>query len=138
MKNYLKIPYLLVLLVLSLVVFLFSRTNQTNAIENQRISAPQLVHSFVTNEVEASTIYKNKLIEIEGSVKNVNFLNGRITVFLNGESTSSVLCDMTKSQLKVAKKLKEDQKVKLKGLCKGFLNDVIMLNCTLINLNINE
>ncbi|WP_010178929.1 OB-fold protein [Aquimarina agarilytica] len=135
MKNYLKIPYLLVLLALSVVVFLFFRinSNHKDTSKNQSISAPQLVHLFVTNEVAANTIYKSKLVEVEGVVKKVNFLNGRITVFLNGVSTSSVLCDMTKSQLKVAKKLKKDQKVKLKGVCKGFLNDVIMLNCTLIN-----
>ncbi len=133
MKNYFKIPYLLILLALSVVVFLFFRINSNDTSKNQSISAPQLVHLFVTNEVAANTIYKSKLVEVEGVVKKVNFLNGRITVFLNGVSTSSVLCDMTKSQLKIAKKLKKDQKVKLKGVCKGFLNDVIMLNCMLIN-----
>lgn len=133
MKNYLKISYLFLALVLGVVVYQFFRTNSKFVSENQRTSAAQLVNSFIANEAMANSIYKSKLIEIEGIVKKVSFLNGRATVFLSANNISSVLCDMEASQLKAVQKLQKDQKVKLKGLCKGFLNDVIVLNCTLIN-----
>ncbi|WP_370449472.1 hypothetical protein [Aquimarina sp. BL5] len=46
---------------------------------------------------------------------------------------SGVLCDMQSDQTVGIRKLKKGQKIMLKGVCKGFLKDAILLNCMLIN-----
>ncbi|RKM87649.1 hypothetical protein D7036_24990, partial [Aquimarina sp. BL5] len=56
------------------------------------------------------------------------------TVILYGDNKySGVLCDMQSDQTVGIRKLKKGQKIMLKGVCKGFLKDAILLNCMLIN-----
>ncbi|WP_299436767.1 hypothetical protein [uncultured Aquimarina sp.] len=97
-------------------------------------SSEKLTVSFIKNEENANSIYKGKIIEVEGIVKEVTFLNNRNTVILYGENKhSGVLCDMQSNQIMKVKNLKRGQKVMIKGICKGFLKDAILLNCMLIN-----
>ncbi len=103
------------------------------------INSSELISLFMLNENSANSVYRNKVIEVEGIVKEVTFLNNRNTVLLQGSSTySSVLCDMKDDQVEEIEKLRKGQKVKIKGVCKGFLKDVILLHCLLINTPINE
>ncbi|RKN05057.1 hypothetical protein D7035_21570, partial [Aquimarina sp. AD1] len=94
----------------------------------------KLTASFINDENDANLIYKDKIVEVIGVVKEVTFLNDRNTIVLEGDNkNSSVLCDMQSDQFKMVKNLKKGQKIELKGVCKGFLKDVILLNCMLIN-----
>ena len=98
------------------------------------ISSEELVSSFMVDERSANSMYRGKVIEVEGIVKDVTFLNNRNTVFLYGDNKySSVICDMFPNQESEIKDLKKGQKIKIKGVCKGFLKDAILLNCMLIN-----
>jgi len=104
-----------------------------------KISSYQLVSEFIANEEKANEIYKDKRVEVEGVIQEINALNQRNTIFLVGkQSSSSVLCDFNYNRVEEIKRLRKGQRIKLKGVCKGFLNDVILLNCTLINTPINE
>ncbi len=103
------------------------------------ISSGELTSFFILNEKSANSIYRGKVIEVEGIVKEVTFLNNRNTVLLQGDTKySSVICDMRSNQIEEIKKLKQGQKIKIKGVCKGFLKDAILLNCMLINKKSNE
>ncbi len=104
-----------------------------------KISSGNLTSSFILNEKSANSIYRGKVIEVEGIVREVTFLNNRNTVLLQGDTKySSVICDMQSNQIEEIKKLKQGQKIKIKGVCKGFLKDAILLNCMLINKKSNE
>ena len=94
------------------------------------LNSNELVASFITNENKSNEVYGGKIIEVTGFVKEISFLNNRNTVLLYTENEKSgIICDVNKSQLKKVKSLKKHQKIKVKGLCKGFLKDVILLNC---------
>ncbi|UII77309.1 OB-fold putative lipoprotein [Flagellimonas sp. HMM57] len=96
------------------------------------ISSELLVDRFLEDEQEANAAYMEKVIEVEGEVKEVTFLNNRYTVLLySGSKVSYVMCDMRTEQAEMVRKLNEGDKVKLKGVFKGFLMDAIMLNCVL-------
>nr|WP_246615870.1 OB-fold putative lipoprotein [Aquimarina litoralis] len=98
-----------------------------------------LVDLYSKDEDKANSHYKNKIIEVTGIVKEISFLNNRNTILLKGNTTkSSVICDMQLNQTAILRKLKKDDVVKIKGVCKGYLKDVILLNCTFINQNTNE
>ncbi|MEK6151956.1 hypothetical protein WIW50_01785 [Flavobacteriaceae bacterium 3-367] len=101
-----------------------------------RISSESLVSSFLVDERSANTSYVEKTIEVQGIVREITFLNDRYTVFLHGgDELACLMCDMQADQLEQVKNLKPGQKVLLKGVCKGFLMDAILLNCVLINTN---
>ena len=98
------------------------------------VSSETILNSFLTNEVEANRTYVDKVIEIKGAVKEVNYINNRLTVILyNSNNTSQVICDMSTSEADKIKMLTPDEIVIIKGLCKGTLLDVIMHNCILVN-----
>jgi len=83
-------------------------------------------------------LYAGKIIEVTGFIKEISFINNRNTIILNSSTeTFGVICDLNKNQEDKIKQLKEDQKIRVKGICKGFLKDVILLNCS-IDLTPNE
>ena len=103
------------------------------------INSDDLVAKYTLNETESNTQFSGKIIEVFGEVKHVTHLNNRNTVILYSKTNSSgVLCDMHPSQIKEIKKLNLKQKIIIKGVCKGFLKDVILLNCFLIHKTPNE
>lgn len=103
------------------------------------ITSNKLVANFMDNEERADSMFSGKIVEITGRVKEVTFLNNRNTVILYGHnSTSGIICDFGTNQLEEIKRLSKNQKVSIKGVCKGFLKDVIILNCLLMKTNLNE
>jgi hypothetical protein len=102
------------------------------------INSNDLIDSFLLSEAETNKLYSGKIIEVSGFVKEVTFLNNRNTVILYSQhKTSGVICDIHPSQIEKVKNLKEHQKIVVKGICKGFLKDVVLLNCY-IDLKLNE
>lgn len=106
--------------------------------ENQ-VASEKLVRAFLDNEPEANGNYVEKAIEVKGMVKDVTFVNDRYSIFLHGGTEySSVMCAMKEDQYKNIQNLKKGQSVILKGICKGFLMDVIFLDCIIVNSLIDE
>lgn len=126
---------LLTIIMLYFFVFPFYKTSEKN-LENETASliihSKDLVNSYRINEEKSDRLYTGKIIEVTGFVKEITFLNNRNTILLNSNSeTFGVICDMNPNQKDKLKLLKEHQKIQVKGICKGFLKDVILLNCSL-------
>ena len=103
------------------------------------ISSDTLLALFQADEPLANATYVQKTIEVQGVVKEITETNNRYSVLLQSKNDSShVICDMAPIKIRELKKLKAGQSVRLKGICKGFLMDVIMLNCVLVNEETNE
>lgn len=119
------------------VTFLVEPNRDTSRARTEvRISSENLVSSFLADERSANTSYVEKTIEVQGIVREITFINDHYTVFLHGgDELACLMCDMQTDQLERVKELKPGQKVLLKGVCKGFLMDAILLNCVLINTN---
>ena len=108
-------------------------TNIRNENTEVAISSEVLMDDFHQDEDAANKKYKEKVIEVDGVVKEVTFLNNRNTVILYGANNNSyILCDMASGQEEAIKSLQPGQSVKVKGICKGFLKDAILLNCIVI------
>ena len=91
----------------------------------------ELIAFFQRNELQANATYVNKVIEVSGVIKDISLLNDRYTVFLKSETFSKnfVMCDMSPSGKIQGDQLTIGDSITLKGVCKGYLLDVIMLNC---------
>lgn len=134
--------FLLPLFILGSLYLITFRKNSVNVINTKtevQISSKKLTSSFLENEDKANSQYVEKIVEIEGIVKNITFFNNRYTVLLHGETNySCVMCDMQPDQYNQIEKLHVGQSITLKGVCKGFLMDAIVLNCIILKPYNNE
>lgn len=104
--------------------------NSSEKVTDIKITSAELIASFRINEEEAITAFVEKTIEVEGVVKDITFFNDRYTVLLQGgDSMSCIMCDMQEDQAEKLDLIKKGDRIVLKGICKGFLMDAILLNC---------
>lgn len=142
-KNKFFLIAILLLLVINgyyYVVPLFSSSekNLENEVAAVILTANDLVNTYADNEAKSNKLYAGKIIEISGTIKEITFLNNRTTVILKSSSEKfGVICDINPNEKDNINRLKEDQNITVKGICEGFLKDVILLNCT-IALQTNE
>ena len=97
------------------------------------LRSEELVQAFVNNEVEATSQFAEKTIDVQGRLKEISFLNDRYTIILYGGSKfNGLMCDMNPLEADKLGTLKEGDQIHLRGVCKGFLMDAILLNCVLL------
>ena len=120
--------------------YFFSTTiNISNASAEMTISAEKLAASYIADQESADHTYKGKIVEVYGIIKEITFVNKTNTIILQSDHKNfNVLCDMQFDSSEGLQNLSVGQKVTIKGICKGFLHDVILLNCMLINTVNNE
>lgn len=129
-----------VLSILTYTYFEFQRppsVNTHNSISDDKLSADELISMFTHDEKFANNTYVEKTIEVKGVVKNISSMNNRQTILLQSEQFKKnfVLCDMMPFGENQVEKISVGDTIILKGVCKGFLLDVIMLNCIPIDYN---
>ncbi|PRX57907.1 OB-fold protein [Flagellimonas meridianipacifica] len=134
---------LILFIILLLGLFLLRYVNDTiqkkpneNGVSTEaelHVTSKDLVASFLSNEELANATYVEKTLEVEGIVKEVTFLNNRYTVLLQGSGEyMCIMCDMKEDQVAQVQTLSKGDSVVLKGICKGFLMDAVLLNCVLV------
>src|SRR5688572_8796338 len=104
-----------------------------------RIQASDLITAFEKSENEANTLYLDKIIAVNGTVRSVEKDDkGHFSVILGKEnSLSSVRCSMDSSHQAEVSRLAAGTSVTMKGACTGFNadeligSDVILNRCVL-------
>ncbi|GAA3642585.1 OB-fold protein [Flavivirga jejuensis] len=130
---------LLISFYVGLRYFSTSNVDIQNAPVEITVNAEKLTASFIKDESAANELYKDKVVEVFGIIKGTTFVNKTNTIILQSDYNDyNVICDMQVDSLDVFKQLKPSQKVTIKGVCKGFLHDVILLNCMFINTQNND
>lgn len=102
------------------------------------LTSGDLIANFITDEKKSNQKFEGKILEITGKVKEISFLNNTNTIILVGNNKAGIICDFSKNQTKAIQALTKNETVTIKGTCKGFLKDVILLNCILLNTKTNE
>ena len=99
-----------------------------------RITSEKLFSDFAANEENANKVYLNKIINVAGSVTSVNKNNdGSITLQLQSDDAmGSVTCKMEINETVTAARVAVGTLVSVNGKCTGYLMDVIMVNCGLL------
>ncbi|HEA23498.1 MAG TPA: hypothetical protein ENH87_21655 [Pricia antarctica] len=139
MNNRFKIAIIGLLALLASCLYLYFEFNRLpedifTADTDVKITSRTLAKSFKTNETRANAEFVEKTIEVVGSIEEITNINNRYTLLLQGRSKANyVICDLSASELEEVKKLQLGQTVRIKGICAGYLMDVIMLNCIIIN-----
>ena len=97
------------------------------------------IKQFETDESKANAKYADKTISVHGIVHAIQTTDTTATVFLNdGYSGTSVVCQFGRESNEETKDLKKGDLVTIKGICSGYLMDVVMVRCVLDHDNLNS
>jgi hypothetical protein len=89
-----------------------------------------LLNAYVNDEAAANTTYLGKVVEVTGPVSLVTDEGGKIKVYLDtGNPMSAVICELAEGPMP---DLKTGETATLKGLCSGYLSDVVIVQSHLI------
>jgi hypothetical protein len=95
------------------------------------IEAVVLTHEFEENEEAANAKYLGKVILVSGSVNTITEDEQNLSVYLkNAEDISGVMCTISNTSVKTGQ-IKTGDRVKIKGICDGYLMDVKLNKCSL-------
>ncbi|NNF01154.1 MAG: hypothetical protein HKN22_00575 [Bacteroidia bacterium] len=100
------------------------------------INSSDLYEEYSINEEEANNKFLNKIIEVEGTVQDISFDDsGNMNIYLQTSETAmgTVSCNILKENIADAKDIKVGDKVGIKGLCSGYLIDVVLTKCVINN-----
>lgn len=143
--NFLKIILIVISsVVLLLIIFLTYQLIENNPnirTQNTEITLSSNELLSYTNSKKKTVLkpYINKAIEINGILKEITKREKTYSLLINnGEGNTFVLCEMNKEENDKVKKLKLDENIKVKGVLKGVLLDIILLNCIIIETTANE
>ncbi len=146
-----KRPILLfiALLVLGAVYYAYKSYNKphTNVEETaaaESLTAINLFDAFDTDETAALTKYADKVIQVNGSIFQIDLSNdAEPQVVLQGNGNNGFIrCGFKSSETDKVKRLNDNVTLNVKGLCKGFNSseeldlladkDVVLSNCMII------
>lgn len=98
-----------------------------------KLSAKQLADAFSNDEEKANSLYTGKVLEIKGYLQEVTFHDSTVVLMLGDVSQSNGVSCFLRDDSKNIQSLKAGNEVTVKGICSGFLLDVVVENCILLN-----
>ncbi len=102
---------------------------ETMKVDNIATSV-ELLAAFKSDENAANAKYLNKTIQVSGVVKEANTKENVTTVYLEADDMmSSVICELDKYSKHPRTNFTAGEKVVIKGICSGFLDDVVLDRC---------
>ena len=96
------------------------------------VSAVDLFKNYATNEQQANQFYLNKALQVSGTVIDVkqdSSSQSSQIILDGGDPMFGVACTLDAVQQPV----KPGDHITIKGICTGFLNDVILIKSVLVN-----
>lgn len=138
MKKFIVI--LLTLLVLTIVGWMFYQKVMETVPDTATISS---VETFSIEELEKIALtsesfnkfdnYIEKAINVKGFLTKINKQNEKYILTISSKNGKiSSICNMQANQVEKIKALKVGDEITIKGIYKGYLIDMILLNCIII------
>ncbi len=95
------------------------------------VSADQLLKEYESDEKTANEKYLGKVVEVSGKVADITNEEGKKKVNLETSNPiSSIICEMEEKMS--TGDLKAGDNVKMKGMCSGYLSDVILVQSCIV------
>jgi hypothetical protein len=94
------------------------------------MNAQQLFLAFEENEAQANTKFLNQVIEVKGVISEVltNQENNTVVVLKSNDPLFGISCTLEQPTIR----LREGDSLIVKGICTGFLSDVVLTDCIII------
>ena len=97
--------------------------------EAGKLDAAAFAASFEGNEAEANQRFLGKIVELTGVVDRIVNEDEPYTILLKGTESAMVQCTF----LSRPSKLSPGTNVTVRGVCSGYLMDVVLKDCEMIN-----
>lgn len=132
-----KVKYIMILFLIPAIVlglYGFYLWNQPHrSIRNApavEIAAKKLFQDYESNEEQTNIQYIDKILQVSGQVRHVrNNKDGETVITLEaGHPIFGINCTFEEENIR----LKAGDEVMIKGLCTGYLTDVVLIRCYLI------
>ena len=112
--------------------------NLTKVQPDVRVSSNTLMAAFEDDEDQANGVYLGKVIEVNGKISSVDVNDdGSAQIMLESESMmGGISCNFEAVDIEnFVPKLKVGQIAVFKGNCTGYLMDVVLERCVVVNIN---
>ncbi len=118
---------LIVAVIVSLYVFRKSDNSVAGKKPDFKVLCTEIVNEFEADEQSASIKYVDKIVEVEGEIAEINTDEGSYVIILREpDSFSGVSCSIGKEVNSENEIGKVGDKIKIKGICTGYLMDVTL------------
>ncbi|HRH57568.1 MAG TPA: hypothetical protein PLS10_07950 [Chitinophagales bacterium] len=106
------------------------------------ITDTQMFSDFTNSPKDADVTYKNKIIELSGTIKKTEVKDSICTVIFDSGGNYIIVANCDYDTENEVKKLKENSKIKLKGIYSGYIinDDTFMIpaeikidKCSIVN-----
>ncbi len=96
------------------------------------IDAQSLLQAFEINEDSANMKYRDKVIQVSGTVGSIAQDSLGYTVYLKEkDAISGIVCSFDRSSFDSVR-VKPGSQINVKGICMGYLMDVQMNKCNIV------
>jgi len=97
---------------------------------DETISAENLFTTYEADETAANSRFLDKVVVVKGKVIKSTKDDTKITVFLDtGDMLANIMCQMESQDINIPA---DGSTVTIKGLCTGYLTDVVLIKSILI------
>lgn len=124
---------ILVCLGVAIGVYLYKKPRTTAASQHTdfTLSADELYKQFEANEQDANQKYTGKILEVTGTVGEVQKSDSMLSILLTAkDAMGGVNCSMAATDAAI---VQQGKTITVKGKCAGFLMDVNVLDGVLIS-----
>ncbi len=133
MKKYLLLIIVLVVVIGGATAY-YMYNKKSASIEDLKtdlsVDASALVSAFEEDENAANADYLEKVIEVSGTVDKSETADGIQSIYLQTVGgMGMVLCQMEEEIIPPA----NGEKIQIKGICTGYLMDVVLVKCKVVN-----
>lgn len=106
------------------------------SLENKKpdveVSAVKLISDYEADEKNADGMYLGKVVEVTGKIAAITVEDGKTKVQIEtGNPMSMIICELEEGS--EAGSIKAGDEIKIKGMCSGYLSDVILVQASLVN-----
>ena len=125
---------IVIAIIIGLAMYFKPHENMSRQSVDFSLSTDELLNDFESDEAVANEKYVDKVIEVSGEIGSVDATEEKITLILNTENpVSGVICEMDDLSSHDNSLFVEGEKISLKCLCTGYLMDVAMRRCVVVN-----
>lgn len=97
-----------------------------------KINASDLLLAFENDEQEANTLYLDKIVEVSGRIDSVEDDSFISVTIKNSDDISGIICSFDKNTIS-SQAFTIGDHIQVKGNCTGYLMDVILVKCVIVN-----
>lgn len=123
----------LVAFLAGLLIYCYNKPRNLAAETGIPVTAAELYAQFTSDQLQANRAYLNKVVQVSGQVltiRNIPYA-GSTVVLYTGDPVCTISCQLNKNEHNVS--VKPGEKITIKGICSGYMSDVVLTNGQLAN-----